>query len=1557
MKQRITTTLLLCVMTVLSMYANPITREQARQKAAQFLSDKKGKRSLKAVTSPVKLAPETETERYYVFDRGNDEGYVIVAGDDETFAILGYTDQGSFDYSALPPNMKEWLDGYASQIAAIQTKKVAGRRASIATHPRVEPLVKSKWSQGYPYNLSCPEYFSDGRSVTGCVATAMAQLLYYNREKSVDETQAAMPAYDAWEAHPTTGQHLHVEGIPEGSPIDWANMKDEYGSANDKQRKAVADLMHYCGVAVQMNYTNSASSAQSHDAFKAFTTYFGYGSSVKYVSYSSVSDDAQWDNIIYNEIQAQRPIYISGANSGGGHAFVCDGYDGNYCYHINWGWGGTSDGYYLLTNLTPGQQGIGGSGDGYTAYREVIIGLEPENYGEKAMSFADSNIKKICIENWDANKDGKLTYGEAAAVTDLGTAFKGVTNIRNFQELYYFTGITTLSDDAFNGCTNLTSIRLPKALKGIGARSFKGCEKMTQLALPTGLLTIGEEAFSGCKTLENLTLPTNLKAIEAGTFRNCAAFTSVDLPISVTAIGNEAFAGCAGLKVFATKTFCPDKITMGTDVFKDTELNRATLTVIQGTKAYFSSAPQWSEFGKIKELRERSGGQFSTLETGQTYYIYNIGTGRYLTKGEAYGTQAVVDELSPMRFKVNHSSSMAEGVYYLTSEDTGKDGKILFRTSTDGNVGKGINAVFVDGGSLSSSAYWHIQSAGDQAYTIQIPSNVSGYNAQKYLGVQTDHASNAASPTYGIYSDIDYEQYQLNCQWYFVRYDENQAANYDAAKVLENLLNVARERKIGTDAEQVVYDDMGSTTEQIREAQRSLRKQLNFIDFEDNKVRETCMAQCDLNGDGEISFSEATEIKDIELRFNTAITSFDEMKQFKNLSTIYANTFNNCTKLASIVLPESVERIYYYAFRNCSQLQKVNLSEFLIELGAEAFGGCTSLKEVSIACPTPENIHLGNNVFRNVNLSECTLRVPFGAKERYENADVWKEFGTIVEMRTNAQPVFSPITTGKTGYIFNLSSRKYLNRGEAYGTQSVVAKAGLTYQFRQTNAGTYYLEHDGNILFRTSTNSKVGDGVKTCFYDGKDVSSKAYWTIVQNPEDNTFTMQVPQGDADYVEGEYLGAGDHQSGVASPSHGAYWDMKGNVTRWAFVTLEDLQAATTLNKLTASLAQLLEMAQEEQVDAVAEQAVYDNANSTSDEIEDAIASLRKKMHFIIFNDLQAKAVCVNNWDLNDDGELSEKEAASVSDIGELFRGNSYIKTFEELRYFTSLKEIPDNAFRDCSNLVTVYLPESVEALGKYPFSLCTNLKYVVMLNPNRIVDFGKSLAPSAATYFVPGNLLESYQADPQWSTRNITAYTGKPVVTGTATRRYGSSAAEVAFTVTGAPIMGEPAAEGEEMTDATVPVGTYPITITAGTVTTPDVQFVPGVLTITPATLTVTAKSYSREYGTANPVMEYTIRGFRNREKAEVLTKLPVIECDANEQSPAGEYEIRVSGAEAQNYEFTYVSGKLTIINSTGISTTPAISESEGDVYDMQGRRVKTPQRGIYIKNKKKVMIKE
>ena len=359
--------------------AGPITREQARKKAEAFMAQQGQSRELEPVVSSRKLAPRRfgtpvgSTSEYYVFNKGTDGGFVIVSGDDLTEPILGYCDQGEFDYDRLPPAMQEWLDGYAGQIARIQEGGAVIIRDAVPTHPKVPELMKSKWSQGYPYNLTCPQYFSLGQSVTGCVATAMAQILYYNREKSVSETTAAMPAYDTWTEHATYGR-LHVEGIPEGSPIDWENMKDEYGSATEKQRLAVADLMHYCGVAVKMDYTNQSSGAQSYDAYQAFGKYFGYGSSVHFYDYTSVTSDVDWDRIVYAEIAAGRPVYVSGANSEGGHAFVADGYDGNLKYHINWGWGGTSNGFYRLSVLNPTQVGTGGgTGRGGYALQQTAV--------------------------------------------------------------------------------------------------------------------------------------------------------------------------------------------------------------------------------------------------------------------------------------------------------------------------------------------------------------------------------------------------------------------------------------------------------------------------------------------------------------------------------------------------------------------------------------------------------------------------------------------------------------------------------------------------------------------------------------------------------------------------------------------------------------------------------------------------------------------------------------------------------------------------------------------------------------------------------------------------------------------------------------------------------------------------------------------------------------------------------------------------------------------------------------------------------------------------------
>ena len=1557
---RITTFIIAFLLSVLTVSAKPITREQAQKRAAAFMTQKRDFRKLTPVTNTRKLslrnaAPAAQTaEPYYVFDRGTNEGFIVVSGDDQTVDVLGYSSEGTFDYEQLPPALQELLDDYARQIRLIHQGAPVLKAAN---HPKVATLMTCKWNQGSPYNNTCP---LDGnrRSVTGCVATAMAQILYYNREKMPTETQASMPAYN------TRGKGIRVSGIAAGAPIDWENMLDTYGSANEVQKTAVANLMLYCGVGVQMDYTANSSGAYSSDAHAAFVKYFGC-SQARFVT--SASSDEEWDRIVYQEMAAGRPIYVSGSNATVGHAFVADGCDGTR-YHINWGWGGHSDDYYYLTNLTPGDgQGIGGSDDGYNYYKQIVVNIEPDNYMEKKMTMRDAKVYEICLANFDADHDGKLTYGEIASVTSLGSIFKGQTALTNFSELYYFTSLTELPDDAFNGCTSLSTLRLPKTLKKVGARAFKGCAQLRQVNLPTSVNFIGEEAFSGCSLMSAFELPEELESIEAGTFKNCAALTSFELPLTLTKIGNEAFSGCNNMKSFTVKTFHPDNIAMGTGVFSNTDLSGAKLYVKQGTKAYFTATSQWKDFGTIVEERERSGGVFADIEPGKVYYLYNVGTGRYLTRGEAYNTQAVVGE-EALRFRAVHTTSMAEGRYYFTSPDV--ENGYLFRTKNDGNVGKGEKAVFVDGKTLTAdSCHWVVSKVSDKVYTLQVPSTATGcYVEGEYLGIQTDHPSGGASPTYGAYYDVEYATHRLGCQWQFVLYDEAKAKNYAAAKTLAKLLSTAKKHNLKTADEQAIYDSLESTTEQLISAQKALRRKLKFIDFQDATVRDKCLSLYDSDADGELSMKEASELTDLGyfLYFSddTSVKSFDEFKYFTNVTNLYSETFDNCTNLESIVLPKSLEKIYYKAFLNCKKLSAITLPSKIDYLGQNAFNGCTGLKEVTVLADDPANIRLESGVFAGVPLSKCTLRVPYGTKELYAAANVWKSFGNIVEVRGAAKVKFSPFEANKPGYIYNIGTRKMITMGEAYGTQSVVGRTGRVYELRRTSnmsEGFYYLydTQTEKVVFRTATDSKVGVGTKACFGDG-GLSANAYWKFA--PVDSLiFTMQVPQNDANYTEGEYLGASpSRKSDYTDPSYGLYWDFYGvtEYTQWAFITLEDMEAAQLQDQVVDELKEMLERAKEQQIDVTPEQTVYDNPVSTNQDLQKALKSVRAKLHLITFSDAKTQSLCLDNWDADQDGELTFEEAAAVTDIGELFRGATTMKYFEELQYFTSLTEIPENAFRGSSALQVLYLPKSVKKIGSMAFMSCSLRRNLVILNDADMIDYGTSYLVSTATVFVPQNMLSSYQADEAWSTKvkNVTEFTGQPVVTATASRIYGRTIASIETLVLGAPVLGEPVTSCDLIKVATTPVGTYPISVERGTITTLDVELREGVLTITPAPLTITAASYTRNVGEANPEFEITYKGWRNKETADVLTQKPIVTCEATPESPAGEYDIVVSGAEAQNYEITYVNGKLIVIDPLGIESLKADPTSNQPLYDMQGRKVTQPRRGIYVSGKRKVIVK-
>lgn len=309
----------------------------------------------------------------YVFEGKGSEGFLIVAADDAAGqALLGYSDTGKFpsDYE-MPDNLKWWLGQYSAEIAmaakGLTTSVNAEDSGETTARSEIEPLVKTLWGQLSPYNEMCPE-INGTHCPTGCVATAMAQIMKYHNwpEKGV-------------------GSHTYTPiAIKESLTVDftnttylWDKMLDRYASESAQESKdAVASLMYSCGVSVSMQYEASASGANYQSAAKSLVNYFDYDKGIRVLNRDSYGYD-EWVEIVYNELSQGRPVMYSGTNDEGSHAFVCDGYRGDDYFHINWGWSGLSDGYFLLTALEPSEQGTGGSSAGYNLGQELILGIQP----------------------------------------------------------------------------------------------------------------------------------------------------------------------------------------------------------------------------------------------------------------------------------------------------------------------------------------------------------------------------------------------------------------------------------------------------------------------------------------------------------------------------------------------------------------------------------------------------------------------------------------------------------------------------------------------------------------------------------------------------------------------------------------------------------------------------------------------------------------------------------------------------------------------------------------------------------------------------------------------------------------------------------------------------------------------------------------------------------------------------------------------------------------------------------------------------------------------------
>lgn len=386
--------LLLVWLLTIGATAQRLSVEQAKERVKAFMAEHNAGSQRKVMTraatvGKLQTVDIGATELFAFNVEGG--GYVIASADERTPAVLGYGDNGCIEPDKMPENMKAWLQQYDKTIAALAADRTGKLKTRLplshnVDYMTVEPLLKTTWGQQEPYNIFCPEYqgmdekSQGARAVTGCVATAMAQVLNYHQWPK--ESTTAIPAYEPSQK---------IEGYPaqydalEPTTFDWDKMLPAYreydpetGSLKNilgtqEEQEAVSKLMRYCGQAVKMIYSHNGSGALDYPIALVLPRQFGYDRKCRWLQHTSLSFQA-WEDSIYNELKNRRPVIYSGDNDKEGHAFVCDGYAGEHYFHINWGWNGKYDGNFLLElmDYDPKDMEVG-----FENHQTIIMGIQP----------------------------------------------------------------------------------------------------------------------------------------------------------------------------------------------------------------------------------------------------------------------------------------------------------------------------------------------------------------------------------------------------------------------------------------------------------------------------------------------------------------------------------------------------------------------------------------------------------------------------------------------------------------------------------------------------------------------------------------------------------------------------------------------------------------------------------------------------------------------------------------------------------------------------------------------------------------------------------------------------------------------------------------------------------------------------------------------------------------------------------------------------------------------------------------------------------------------------
>jgi hypothetical protein len=853
-----------------------------------------------------------------------------------------------------------------------------------------------------------------------------------------------------------------------------------------------------------------------------------------------------------------------------------------------------------------------------------------------AITFVDSNVKDLCVANWDTNDDGELSLDEAAAVTSLGEVFRGNTEITSFDEISYFTGLTGFDDDAFNGCSGLTSFTIPSNITSIGRRAFQNCSSLASITIPESVTDIYYHAFSYCTGITSITvdpgngvydsrydcnaiiktsanqlvagckntiIPDNVTRIGNYAFLGCSDLTSITIPESVTAIGNSAFYDCSNLASIeipnsvtsiesAAFRKCSSLTTVTVDMDTPLEIDNlvfatpanATLFVPIGSKTAYETADNWKEFGTIVEygnitfadgnVKELCVANWDTDDDGE------------LSLDEA----AAVTSLGEV-FKGNTEITSFDELAYFTGMTT-----------------------------ISADAF----SGCTSLTSVKLPSTVTSIGHGAFWSC-------------GQLASIDFNGCKASIK-------------YDAFGYCTSLVNVTLPSGTYPDGHNCFY---GCTS-----------------------LKSFVMEASDNLPD---SWSGGTF--DLCSNLETAVVYGKVLRG--------PNNFKECTSLQTVTYLDSTPGTNYNQnFRGAAS----GIQFIIPEGSAETF-----LRQGYVNLSDKSALPIAREEFED-EVARIEAMATAAGSDATALSQAISEARTIVNNATDYPTVFAQIAAVKE------AAREFL------------ATATLTDEFDVTAA--YVTNPDitrFDIGWQTSSGWMTA-GYQTASYTNGDVSIDHFVEMqkgdgaLPDGEINQTISQLPAGkyrlEADVIAANALSDAE-VTGVSL-------FLGGEST---VVVTEDMKPQHFSVEFTNNETQDVEFG-------------INIASTTANWVAaDNFRLYYLQEKIIEFADENVKTLCVANWDTSGDGELSEAEASAVTELGEVFKGNTEITSFDELQYFTGLTTIGNDAFRDCSGLTSVTIPNSVTSIGEWSFMGCIGLTSIVI--PANVTSiYGNSFAGCVA-----------------------------------------------------------------------------------------------------------------------------------------------------------------------------------------------------------------------------------